>query len=136
MNSQKILIGGQALRNLGSDRYTDDVDYLVNDTTSTQMFIHTAEGDFLNANGNKFFADVYKLEAGKDQASAQGLFELKVYAFVQHCQNFNFKKTDSCEYDIKFLVRSFGIKESKIAKNYISRSEYEEVKKIINSVKF
>jgi len=28
---KKILIGGQALKNLGSDRYTNDVDYLVND---------------------------------------------------------------------------------------------------------
>ncbi len=29
MESKKILIGGQALRSLGSSRHTDDVDYLV-----------------------------------------------------------------------------------------------------------
>lgn len=131
----KILIGGQALRNLGSDRYTDDVDYLINDTNSNEMFIHTSEADFLNANGNKFFAEVYENEKNNEQASAQGLFELKVYSFVQHCQNFNWKKVDSAEYDIKFLVRNFGITESKIARKYISQSEFLEIQKIINSVK-
>ena len=31
MKTTKILIGGQALKQLGSDRYTEDVDYLIND---------------------------------------------------------------------------------------------------------
>lgn len=35
----KILIGGQELRNLGSDRYTEDVDYLINDLSSNEAFI-------------------------------------------------------------------------------------------------
>lgn len=136
MNSQRILIGGQALRNMGSDRYTNDVDYLINDTSSTEMFIHNAEGDFLNANGSKFFAEVYNIEKGNAQASAQGLFELKCFAFVQHCQNFNFSKADSCEYDIKFLVRNFNIKSSTIARKYMRTGEYQEIEKIIKSVKF
>ena len=29
MKANRILVGGQALRNLGSDRYTNDVDYLI-----------------------------------------------------------------------------------------------------------
>ena len=131
-----ILVGGQALRNLGSDRYTDDIDYLVNDVTSTSAFVHTSEHDFLNANGNKFFAEIFAIENRNSQATPQSLFELKCYAFVQHCQNFNFKKADTCEYDIKFLVRNFGIKESKIAKKYMTNGEYSEIVKIINSVKF
>ena len=134
--SNKILVGGQALRNLGSDRYTNDIDYLINDKSDSRAFITSAEVDYLNANGNKFFAEIFAIEAGNEQASAQSLFELKVYAFVQHCQNFNFAKADSCEYDIKFLVRNFGISESKIAKKYISQGEYSEVVKIIKSVKF
>lgn len=132
----KILIGGQALRNLGSDRFTNDLDYLVNDTSTKEAFICSESVDYLNANGNKFFAEIYKIEAGNTEATPQSLFELKVYAFVQHCQNFNFAKADSCEYDIKFLVRNFDIKESKIAKKYITFGEYSEVVKIINSVKF
>lgn len=134
--SSKILVGGQALRNLGSDRYTNDVDFLVNDTTSKSAFIHENDEDLLNANGNKFFAEIFAIENGNEQATPQSLFELKCYAFVQHCQNFNFAKADSCEYDMKFLVRNFGIKSSLIAKKYISTGEYSEIVKIINSVKF
>ena len=134
----RILIGGAALRELGNDRHTDDMDYLINDLASKESFINDEENniDFLNANGNNFFNEIYKIEVGNRIASAQGLFELKAYAFVQHCQNFNFKKADSCEYDMKFLVRKFGIKSAKIATKYITSGEYSEVEKVINSVKF
>ena len=133
----RILIGGAALRKLGNDRHTDDTDYLICDS-SKETFIHDEKNnvDFVNANGNKFFAEIFKIEEGNHIASAQSLFELKAYAFVQHCQNFNFKKADSCEYDMKFLVREFGIKGSKIATKYITSGEYSEVEKVINSVKF
>lgn len=134
--NSKILIGGQALRNLGSDRYTNDTDYLINDKSTNDAFITSDAVDYLNANGNKFFAEIYNIEKGNEQATPQSLFELKVYAFVQHCQNFNFAKADSCEYDIKFLVRNFNITESKIARKYITSGEYSEVVKIIKSVKF
>jgi hypothetical protein len=134
--TNQILIGGQALRNLGSDRYTNDIDYLINDLSSNVAFIHENEIDYLNASGNKFFAEIFAIETGNDQATPQSLFELKAYAFVQHCQNFNFRKADSCEYDLKFLVRNFGISASKIAKKYMTSGEYSEVVKIINSVKF
>jgi hypothetical protein len=132
----EILIGGQALRELGSDRYTNDVDYLVNDTTSTKAFITSENIDLLNANGNKFFAEIFKLEEGNIIATPQSLLELKAYAFVQHCQNFNFAKADTCEYDIKFLVRNFNLKSIKIASKYMSSGEFEEVNKVIRSVRF
>jgi hypothetical protein len=133
--TDKILVGGQALRNLGSDRYTNDVDYLVNDLTSTKAFITSEEVDFLNANGNKFFNEIYNAEKGNEQATPQSLFELKAYAFVQHCQNFNWKKVASTEYDIQFLVREFGVTESKIAKKYMSTGEYSEIVKIIRNTR-
>ena len=131
----KILVGGQALRSLGSDRHTNDVDYLVNDLSSTEAFICSKNEDLLNANGNKFFGEIFEIENGNEQATPQSLFELKAYAFVQHCQNFNFAKADSCEYDIKFLVRTFGIENSKIAIKYMTSGEYSEIVKIIKSVK-
>mgnify|MGYP000886966406 FL=1 len=134
--NSKILVGGQALRNLGSDRYTEDVDFLVNDKSTTDAFINTVGIDYINANGNKFFNEIYNIEKGNEQATPQSLFELKVYAFVQHCQNFNFAKADSCEYDLKFLVRNFNITESNIARKYITAGEYSEIVKIIRSVKF
>jgi hypothetical protein len=130
-----ILIGGQALRNLGSDRYTNDVDYLVNDKASTKAFITSPDIDYLNANGNKFFSEIFAIEEGNEQATPQSLFELKAYAFVQHCQNYNWSKVDSTEYDIKFLVRNFDIKESKIAIKYMTSGEYSEIEKIIKSIK-
>lgn len=134
--NSKILIGGQALRNLGSDRYTEDIDFLIDDKSTTDAFINTVGIDYINANGNKLFKEIYNIEKGNEQATPQSLFELKAYAFVQHCQNFNFAKADSCEYDIKFLVRNFNIIESRIARKYITSGEYSEVVKIIKSVKF
>jgi hypothetical protein len=131
----KILIGGQALRNLGSDRYTNDVDYLVCDKSSKKAFITSETEDLINANGHKFFAEIFKIEKKNTQATPQSLFELKCFAFVQHCQNFNFKKADACEYDLKFLVREFGISEAKTAVKYMTAGEYSEITKIINSVK-
>lgn len=131
---KQILVGGQALRNLGSDRYTNDVDYLVNDITTTNAFITSENVDFLNANGNKFFAEIFKIEAGNEQATPQSLFDLKVYAFVQHCQNYNWAKVDSCEYDIKFLHRNFGCT-PQISKKYISAGELSEITKIIDSIR-
>lgn len=130
----KILVGGQALRNIGSDRHTDDIDYLINDITSKEAFLHEDGIDYLNANGNKFFREVYEQEKGNIQATPQGLLELKCYAFVQHCQNFNFAKADACEYDIKFLVRNFGVS-PKIVKKYVTIGELTEIMKIINNVK-
>lgn len=130
----KILVGGQALRNLGSDRYTNDTDYLVNDLSTKDAFITSEEVDYLNANGNKLFAEIYNAEKTNNQATPQSLFELKAYAFVQHCQNFNFAKADACEYDLKFLVRNFGC-EPKLVKKYISNGELSEIVKIVNSVK-
>lgn len=134
--STKILIGGQALRNLGSDRHTNDVDYLINDKSTSEAFITSKEVDFINANGNKFFASIYKIEEGNETATPQSLLELKAYAFVQHCQNMNWAKVDACEYDIKFLVRTFNLKNVKIANKHISIGELSEVQKVINSVKF
>lgn len=130
----KTLIGGQALRNLGSDRHTNDVDYLINDISTKEAFITSKEVDYLNANGNKFFAEIFKIEEGNEQATPQSLFELKAYAFVQHCQNFNWAKVDACEYDMKFLVRNFDCS-AKIVKKYISVGELSEIEKIINSVR-
>jgi len=132
----QILIGGQALRNLGSDRYTNDLDYLVNDTTTKEAFITSDEVDFLNANGNKFFNEIFKIEEGNEIATPQSLLELKAYSFVQHCQNFNWAKVDSTEYDIKFLVRKFNLTKIKIANKYMTSGELSEIVKVINSVKF
>lgn len=138
---KRILIGGQALKNLGSSRHTDDVDYLINDTTSAKAFIHDVENnvDYCNANGNRFFGDIYAKETGNETASVQSLFELKAFAFVQHCQNRNFAKVDACEFDIKFITRialQSGVKlNANIIKKYVSASELQEIVKIVNSVR-
>ena len=135
MNAIQILIGGQALKNLGSDRHTDDVDYLVNDQSTKEAFMTSPEVDYLNANGNKLFSEIFEAEKENVQATPQSLFELKAYAFVQHCQNFNFSKADAAEYDLKFLVRNFKCTPV-IVKKYITSGELSEIVKIINSVQF
>lgn len=128
----KILVGGAALRALGHDRYTEDLDYLTFVENDKRAFI-TGEGeDILNANGNPLFAEIYKMEQGKEMASPQALFDLKAYAFVQHCQNFNFSKADACEYDLKFLARKFNAK-PELVKKYVSVGELSEINKAIKN---
>lgn len=136
---KKLMIGGQALRNLGSDRHTEDTDFIISYDANTAPFLHDSKNniDYCNAKGNEFFAEVWKMEANNDgeMASPQALMELKAYAFVQHCQNFNWKKVDSTEYDIKFIARELGITKIKIAQKYMTAGQLAEIKKIINSVK-
>lgn len=136
---KRLMIGGAALVRLCSSRSTNDVDFLINDTTSKDPFIFDKENniDYCNANGNDFFKLVYNSETNNNSgiASPQALLELKAYAFVQHCQNFNFQKADDCEYDIKFLVRNFDVNTIKIANKFISEAELKEVNKLINSTK-
>lgn len=133
------MIGGQALLKLGSSRNTNDTDFLVNDTTSKLAFIHDKEKniDYCNANGNKFFSEIWKMESENNGeiASAQSLLELKSYSFVQHCLNGFFKKADEAEFDIKFLVREFNLSGLKIANKYMKPGELSEVEKIIKSVR-
>lgn len=135
---EQILIGGQALVKLGSSRSTDDIDYLVNDDSTKDMFIHDKEQniDYVNANGHKFFAQIFAKEAGNEIASPESLLELKAFSFVQHCQNFNFQKADDCEYDMKFLVRKFNLKAPQVVRGYVSAGEYSEIMKVVGSVKF
>jgi len=134
-----LLIGGHALAELGSSRHTVDVDYLINDPSTREMFLHdkAANVDYINANGHKFFAAVWKAEAGNTthRATPQSLLELKAFAFVQHCLNRKFQKADDAEYDIKFLVRTFGLKELKIVPKYLAAGELNEVKRVIESTR-
>lgn len=137
--TKQLMIGGQALVKLGSSRMTVDTDYLINDNTSKVAFIHDKGKniDYCNANGNKFFADIWKMEKNNNGeiATPQALLELKAYSFVQHCLNGHFKKADEAEFDIKFLVREFNLTNIKIANKYMSEGELSEVDKIIGSVR-
>lgn len=136
---KQLMIGGQALVALGSSRTTNDTDYLINDESSKLAFTHdtAANVDYCNANGNAFFAEIWKMEAANigPLASPQALLELKAYSLVQHCLNGSWAKADDAEYDMKFLVRNFGLKGVSIVKKYISLGELSEVEKVINSVR-
>lgn len=133
----KILIGGKALQELGSSRRTEDTDYLTKiDSPDMFVFDKVNNIDYCNANGCKFFAELYEIEKGNEIASPQTLLELKAYSLVQHCQNFNFQKADDAEYDMKFLVRKFNLTGVKIVNKYVTPGELSEINKIINSTKF
>ena len=136
---KKLMIGGQALVKLGSSRQTVDVDYLINDKNNKSAFNHdkSANTDYCNAAGNKFFAEIWKMEEKNngELASPQALLELKAYAFVQHCQNGFWKKADDCEYDMKFLCREFNLTCVKIVNKHVSDGELSEIVKVINSVR-
>ncbi|QKG59119.1 hypothetical protein GKZ68_20775 (plasmid) [Hymenobacter sp. BRD128] len=134
----RLLIGGQALVALGSTRITNDTDYLVSDLSSPADFLHdeAANVDYINANGHQFFAAVWKAEAGNRSgvATPQSLLELKAFSFVQHCLNRKFQKADDAEFDIKFLVRTFGLTSVKLVAKFVTAGQLSEIKKVIASV--
>ena len=133
---RRILIGGHALVTLGSSRSTSDIDYLI---SNSDMDLFTADEennvDYINAAKSDFFNEIYQIEKNNEIASPQSLLELKAYALIQHCQNFNFQKADDCEYDMKFLVRKFNLQGVEIVSKYLAKSEIKEIEKIINSTK-
>lgn len=131
----KILIGGQALMQLGSTRNSLDIDYLCSIENNTETFIHAPNADLINANGHPFFSEIYELEKENTIATPQSLLELKAFSFVQHCLNRFWQKADDAEYDIKFLVRKFGLTQTKIVNKYITAGQLSEINKVIKSTK-
>ena len=131
----KVLIGGRALVALGSSRNTLDIDYLVDDKLTKKGFVSKGGEDYCNANGNKFFKAIYELEKNNQMATPQSLLELKIYGWVQHCLNGNWKKVTDYEYDIKFLVQNHNVRELKVVTKYLSQSELEEAEKFIAAIK-
>lgn len=131
--SEKILIGGQALRELGSSRHTNDVDYLIFDESNFTQFLFDKENntDYMNGNGSNFAAAIYKLEKGNAIASPQSLFDLKAFAFLSHLRNFNQNKMNDCAYDLNFLAINFDIKTVKTLAKFITKAEVLEIENLI-----
>lgn len=132
--TDKILIGGQALRELGSERYTNDVDYLVYDENSYEQFMFDQANniDYMNGNGSNFAEAIYNIEKGNAIASAQSLFELKAFSLISHIRNFNANKINSTVYDLNFLNINFEIDMNMpTLSKYITLAEKEEIIKNI-----
>ena len=130
---EKRLIGGQRMRELGSSRHTDDLDYLVYDESDARLFINSDEQDFINCANHPFYQAIWNL----GEIDAQAMLEMAAFTFVQHCMNGNWDKADTKEYDIKHLVRVIG-RDAKVSLvvNYITKGQETEIERIINSVKF
>lgn len=127
----KILIGGQALRNLGSTRHTDDLDYLVWMEDNFKPF-HTSEGvDLINANSTNFFEEIYNTEKGNNQATPESLFELKAFALIEHFRLGNKNKVNDCVFDLNFLKINFGINDFPILKKYATKAEIQMINDLI-----
>ena len=135
LTRDNILIGGQALRRLGHDRHTDDIDYLVW-AEDTPVFTHRADGDLINAAANNFLGEVFAAARPVDGvADAQTLLELKAWAWMNYLQNGCWKKADQAEYDIKFLVRDCGVSATAIINKYAHGGELAELEKLISACK-
>ncbi len=133
----KKMIGGQKLKQLGSSRYTTDTDYLIN-APGTDLFTHssTKNEDYVNAATHPFFSAIWEKEIKNQEISLNSLLELKAFSFVQHCQNFNFEKADTDEFDIKFLARTLEFKvDFSIVKKHVEPGPMSEVVKIITDMK-
>src|SRR5699024_3809881 len=134
---KKILIGGYALVKLGSSRHTEDIDYLVNDSSTTDMFIHDHQNniDYVNANGHEFYREIWEMEKNNvgEIASPQSLLELKAFAWIQYLQNGHWDKANAAEFDMKFLANKYNLEDVKILPKHIHTGELSEVRKIINA---
>ena len=139
---KQLLIGGQALRQLGSTRFTNDTDYLVcRSNGSLFTFDKQNNFDYVNAGavaqkgGNaiaaKFFKEIWKMESKNNSgiASVQAIAELKSFSLIQNCLNGDFKKADEAEFDLKFL-KSIGANLPTICKKYVSAGQFSEIEKI------
>jgi len=128
---EKILIGGQALRELGSSRYTSDTDYLIFDENDFSQFIFDRENniDYMNGNGSNFSEEIYKKEKGNKIASPQSLFELKAFALISYLRDFNKEKINSSLFDLNFLNEKFEINTNcPILSKFATNIEIEEIK--------
>lgn len=129
-----ILIGGQALRELGSSRYTNDTDYLIFDEDNYNQFIFDTENniDYMNGNGSNFAEAIYNKEKNNKTATPQSLFELKAFSLLSHLRNFNKDKINSTIFDMNFLTNNFEINiNCPVLSKYISLAELNEIKSVI-----
>jgi len=131
----KILIGGAALVELGSSRRTQDLDYLIYDKSSKELFMHFHDIDYINAAQSDFYKEIFDIEINNEIASPQSLLETKANALIQHLQNGYWQKADDAEYDIKYLVRKFNLKGLDILPKYYDKAVIQEVQKIIDDVR-
>ena len=92
-----------------------------------ETFITSNDIDYINCANIKFFKEIWKnVNVVDGVADTQTLFDLKMYAAVQHYQNFKFKKAAQAEYDLKFLFKNFGCM-PKIVKKYITDAELNSI---------
>jgi hypothetical protein len=78
----KKMIGGQKLRDLGSSRYTDDVDYLIFDLSDSRLFIH-GDDDIVNAANHPFYTEIWNMDLNSDEVSVEALLEMSVFTFYE-----------------------------------------------------
>jgi hypothetical protein len=131
------LIGGKKLQQLGSDRFTDDIDMMVFEPENPELFIRKPGLDIVNASAHPFYTAVWNLDADSEDVSLRALFEMAVFTFTNHCENGNWDKADAKEHDIKFLARKLnGNVNFEIARNYISAGAINEVKKILANIRY
>jgi len=133
-NNKQILIGGQALRELGSCRYTNDTDYLIFDENNFDQFIFDKENniDYMNGNGSNFAEAIFKIEKNNKIASAQSLFELKAFSLLSHIRNFNNEKINSTIFDMNFLNQNFDVNIScPTLSKFVTNEEIKTIKKEI-----
>ena len=134
--NKKILVGGKALNIYGSNRLTNDTNYLIFDPSSSEPFIKDEKMSitYLNGNGLKFFEEIFHREKENDIASAQSLMELKAYSYIQHMVNGNYLRAIGDKHDIAFLSLEFDLKSVEVANEYLKENQLDEIEKIIADV--
>ena len=132
---RKLLVGGQYYKKLGSDRFTEDTDYIISEPNSEEQFIHDTENgiDYVNAAKIPIYKEIWEKEKNNDELSLDSAFTLAAYTWKNHLMNFNFDKADDKEHDMKFLMGKMGDKtpNTAIIKKYLSSNEYGELVKFM-----
>ena len=132
---KKMLIGGQRLRDLGSSRHTNDLDYLIFDTNQP-LFINAPEADYINASKYDLLTALWNVEKDNKEVSVNGMVTLCGWAFINHLRNLNFNKANDKEFDLSFLGLYAKKHDVKIDFSLLYKYEVKEmVDEVVKEVK-
>lgn len=130
----KILVGNKAMRHYGSSIDTGWTEYLTYDESGISSFESETGTIINNAIHSTYHEAIWDAEQDNEIASPSSLLKLECYSFIISIQSCNFESADIHEFNIKFLVRKFGVTNITNLQYYCTLNQYNQVRKIIQIV--
>lgn len=130
----KILVGNKAMRHYGSSIDSEWTEYLTCDESGMVSVEPETRTIMYNAIHNMYHKAIWDAEQGNEIASSSSLLKLECNAIINCIKSGNFEESDEHEFNIKFLVRKFGVTDITDLQHYCTFRQYNQVRKIIQNV--